>query len=435
MITPGDTVGVGLSGGADSVALTHFLFVNKEKLGIKKIVAVHLNHGIRGAEAYRDEKFAEQFCKSLGIEFLKFSADIPKESEKTGESIEECARRIRYACFEKANCDKFATAHNLNDNAETVIFNLARGSSVSGICGIPYVRNNYIRPLLDCTRAEIEKYIAENNLEYVVDSTNLCDDYTRNKIRRNILPILFEINPAFDKSFLRCISSLKSSADYIDEVSQNILEKTKCDRGYDCSVFENTHDAVRLNVIHKILISENIGNVSREHIISVDKIIRNGGSVSLPGGKNINSEQKILFFGKIDEPEYFERKTETECSEPIITPIGTFKIFVNIKKDLQILNKEVLEDSIDCDKISGDLILRNRKDGDSVKLRRRKVTKSLKKLFNEAKIPVSARKRLLILADSEGIVWIEGFGVCERCKINEKTEKSIMLKRVGDNND
>ena len=151
MMSDCETLGIGLSGGADSVCLAHIMCANKELLGIKKLKGIHIHHGIRGDEADRDLEFSRDFCEKLGIDFVSYYADVPKEAEKTGESIEECARRIRYSFFENSGCDKIATAHNLNDNMETFIFNFSRGASLSGLCGIPYVRDIYIRPLLrDC---------------------------------------------------------------------------------------------------------------------------------------------------------------------------------------------------------------------------------------------------------------------------------------------
>ena len=215
MIVPDSVVGVGFSGGADSVALLHFLSKNKEKLKIKELKAVHIHHGIRGEEADRDLQFAQEFCKTNSIEFVSFYKNIPLIVDETGESVEECARRVRYECFETVQCDVFATAHNLNDNVETFILNLARGTALSGLCGIPYKRDKYIRPLLDCTREEIEEYVEKNGLHFVIDSTNLSDDYTRNRIRHSVLPQLFSINPSFDKAFAKCIESVNFSNDFI----------------------------------------------------------------------------------------------------------------------------------------------------------------------------------------------------------------------------
>lgn len=428
MISAGDTVGVGLSGGADSVALTHFLYNNREKLLIKELKAVHVHHGIRGDEADRDMEFAESFCESLGIELLSFKADIPAEAARTGESVEECARRVRYDCFKKAGCDKFATAHNLNDNAETFFFNLARGTSLTGLTGIPYVRDFYIRPLLDCTRNEIEEYIKENGLSFVTDSTNLSDDYTRNKIRHNILPLFFELNPSFDKAFSRCLESLYNAKEYIEDETEELYLKSKKDGFFDCSVFKDEREAVRFSAIRMILKSENVKDISYEHIKAVDNIIKNGGAANLPKA-SVLSERQRLYFKVPEIPECFEMRIS---SENVRTPIGSFKIKAYCQKDLQNLNKRVLDNLIDCDKITSNLVLRNRRDGDSVRLYGRNGTKTLKKLFNERKIPVSKRPGIAILSDDNGIIWLEGFGVSERARPSGETKKYLYLERAGE---
>lgn len=430
MISKGDTVGVGLSGGADSVALFHILVSNKEKLGIHKIKGIHIHHGIRGEEADRDLEFSKSLCEKFNVEFMPYYANIPAEAEKTGESIEECARRIRYDFFLKSDCTKIATAHNLNDNMETVIFNMARGTSISGLCGIPYVRENYIRPLLDCTRNEIEDYLKENSLDFVTDSTNLCDDYTRNKIRHNILPQLFEINPTFDKSFSNCVASVRLSNDYILQSATQLFEKSKTDFGYDCSVFENCHNAVKNQVVSLILKEQNVPNITKKYIDAVSHIIENGGTANLGGNVTANAERKKLFFGEIENVDFFCIKAENHNCE-IKTPVGIIKLECLFKKDLQNLNKENMDFLLDCDKILGELSVRNRIDGDVYQPAGR-INKKLKKLFNEEKISVIERSKMLVLSDECGIVWTEFFGVAERVKVKNNTEKCIKISVVGE---
>ena len=432
MIPTGCTLGVGLSGGADSVCLAHILLNNKEKLGIAVLKAIHIHHGIRGEEADRDLEFCRDFCEKNGIEFVVFKADVPAQAQETGESLEECARRIRYGFFEKSGCDVIATAHNLNDNIETFIFNLSRGSSLSGLCGIPFVRDIYIRPLLDCSRKEIEEYIKKNNLQYITDSTNLCDDYTRNKIRHNIVPLLFELNPSFENAFSKCNESLNDSKEYIYSCAVDLLQKSRCDGYYDCSVFENEHMALKNQVISLILKENNAKNISREHINGVSNLLPKGGSVDVCGNVTVNIERKKMFFGKLTKTEDFEQAFDLN-SENIVTPYGEYEIKICTKKDLQIINKQDIDNFIDCDKISTNAIVRNRRDGDSYQLPKRP-NKSLKKLFNEKKIENRSRGEMLILSDDNGIIWTEFFGVSGRCKTDKDTKTYIKISKVGKNN-
>lgn len=430
MISTGDTVGVGLSGGADSVALLHILATNKDKLHIKKLIAVHVHHGIRGDEADRDAEFSKKLCENLGVEFVLFNINVPAEAEKTGESLEECARRLRYECFEKVECEKLATAHNLNDNAETFIFNLARGASLSGLCGVPYTRDKYIRPLLDCTRYEIEEYIKENNLEFVTDTTNLCDDYTRNKIRHNILPLLYELNPSFDKAFSKCTDSVRLAEDFISQSAKEKLNLSKKDDYYDCSFFENCHNAVKNQIISLILKEQKVKDISREYVSAVSHIIENGGKASLGGNITAFAERKKLYFNEPLRAEDFEISLKIK-SQQLQTPWGVYSVNIKEKKDLQKLNIKNIDKFIDCDKISGDVFARNRRDGDIYKPANRG-TKTLKKLFNESKTPVCDRSKMLILTDNEGIIWTELFGASEKYKADKATEKFVEIIKLGD---
>ena len=432
MISKGSTVGIGLSGGADSICLAHILLKNKERLGIKELKAIHIHHGIRGDEADRDMEFCREFCKNNGIDFICHKADVPCEAQKTGESIEECARRIRYGFFKASGCDVIATAHNLNDNIETFIFNLSRGAALSGLCGIPYVRDIYVRPLLDCSRIEIEEYIKENNLEFVTDSTNLSDDYTRNKIRHNIVPMLFELNPSFDKAFSKCNDSLNSSKDFIMSVALDLLQKSRCDGYYDCSIFENEHRALKNQIVSLILKENNAKNISREHIEAVISVMENGGSVDVCGSVTVNVERKKIFFGKASPTECFEIKF-ARSDKKIVTPYGEYEINFYSQKDLQNVNKKDINSLIDCDKLSDDAIFRNRRDGDSYQLPNRP-NKTLKKLFNENQTDNRRRGEMLMLSDNEGIVWTEFFGVAGRCKPDKNTKTYIKISKVGKNN-
>lgn len=430
MISRGDKIGVGVSGGADSVSLLCFLVKNKVLLGIESITAVHVNHSIRGEEADRDMLFTESICERLGVECKSVTVDVPKEAEKTGESTETCARRLRYEIFESFGFDKFATAHNLNDRMETFFFNLARGASSEGLLSIPYVRGIYIRPLLDVTRAEIEEYLTENGLTYITDSTNNCDDYTRNKIRHFLIPQMYELNPSFQKSFLKCERSLEADNSYMNEEAELLLNSCRKGNAYYTEKLKNAHEVLRFRAISKIMKEQNVKNISREHIELVNHIILHGGFASVCGN-TAKCERGVLSFGKTENISDFE-VIVNDFTDSVKTPCGDFKIRNFAKKDLQNINKHTFYNLIDCDKIIGRLKIRSRISGEGVKLYNRKITKTLKGLFNEKKIPVSKRREIAIAADDEGIVWLEGFGVSERCAVSSETVSAIEFIRIGD---
>ncbi|MBR2876507.1 MAG: tRNA lysidine(34) synthetase TilS, partial [Clostridia bacterium] len=228
MLKNGSKIIVGLSGGADSVCLLHFLHSVKDEYNLT-ICAAHVNHGIRGEEAVSDSEFAREMANSLNIEFKLSEVDCIEEAELHNETVEEAGRRLRYEFFDSLRTqesDVIATAHNCNDNAETVIFNVSRGSALNGAKGIPPKRDDrIIRPLIFCTRAEIEGYCEENNLSYVTDSTNLSDDYTRNRIRHIIIPELEKINPQAVTAFSRFTEGVRSDCDYLDSVALEAYTK------------------------------------------------------------------------------------------------------------------------------------------------------------------------------------------------------------------
>ena len=200
MIKQGDRVIVGLSGGADSVALLCVLLELKDELGIT-LSAVHINHCLRGAESDSDELFCQKLCAEKEIDFTAHRIDVKSYCEQNKIGTEEGARALRYSIFEAADpTAKIATAHTLSDNVETVIMNLARGSALDGLCGIPPVRGRIIRPIIDCSRSDVEAFLAKLGQSYVTDSTNLTDDYSRNRVRHNVIPILKQLNPELERS-------------------------------------------------------------------------------------------------------------------------------------------------------------------------------------------------------------------------------------------
>ena len=230
LLEKGDVVTVALSGGADSVSLLYALLAVSDELGIT-VNAAHLNHSIRGEEAERDQQFVTNLCKKLKVELFCEKRDVPAFAKENGLSLELAARKVRYEFLEGVAQGKVATAHTASDNLETMIFNLARGTSLKGLSGIPVKRGIYIRPLILCTRQNVEDYCKENEISFVTDSTNLSDDYSRNKIRHNVIPVLKEINCAAEESALRTSFGIAEDISYLESASQEILFKNFDDNG------------------------------------------------------------------------------------------------------------------------------------------------------------------------------------------------------------
>lgn len=434
MLDKTDSVIVGFSGGADSVCLLHIMNSLKATYGYS-LKAVHINHGIRGEEANADEAFARGFCESLDIPFQVFRFDCVNEAKSSKETLEECGRRLRYESFNKA-CginSKIATAHNANDNAETVIFNITRGTTVKGICGIPFNRDNIIRPLLTCSRKEIEGYCNENDLRFVTDSTNSSVEYTRNKIRHLILPVLEEINPAYLSSFNSLSYNGKAVSDFLTLNSNKLLAECKInDFEYNRKLLVSAEKAV----VYELLFSEFYEysglKLDNKKIKALYSLLFERGRLQLYGNIFAEVKKDYLRFYKTDKS-YFNTNILISDFPIEINTGGYYVGFEKIGNYSKIVNQICDADVIDCNTVSGNLVLRTRQAGDKFTFNKRNVTKSLKKLFTEENIPIELRDKIPVISDDNGIVWVFGFGVTKRCCASEHCDNIILVR--GKNND
>lgn len=412
LIPYGERVTVALSGGADSVALLHMLVSLRDELEIT-VAAAHFNHMIRGVEADRDEAFSRELCKTLGVPFTAGRGDVPKYSAEKKIGLEEAARELRYSFLE--SCDGLiATAHTASDNLETVLFNLTRGTGLSGLCGIPPKRGRFIRPLLLCSRGDIERYCAENGLSYVTDSTNLSEEYTRNKIRRKIVPLLKEINPSVTEAVTRTVAALSEEADFLNVHTSEYLSENITDAGLKISNLP--HPAVAKAAFAAYALKSAGIRLESTHIDALYRLSLGGGRTSLPENHTAFVQNGLLKIEKIDtEPE--------KCIYRVSTRRQINDLFTNGKK----VNNLLLKNSLDCDKIIGKSVLRTRLPGDSIRLAGRGCTKTLKKLYNEMKLSPAVRDTLPVMADERGVVWICGIGVAERCSVTKKTKQITVI--------
>lgn len=432
MLPCGATVIVGLSGGADSVCLLHVLSQLQNEYGVE-IVASHVNHGIRGDEAKRDADFSRKFAESLNLAFELLNVNCIEEAKKNNETVEEAGRRLRYAFWDSLATEKsvIATAHNSNDNVETVIFNLARGSALNGAKGIPPKRGNIIRPLILCTRNEIEGYCEENKLQFVTDSTNLSDDYTRNRIRHFVLPELEKINPAFLEAFSRFSASANEDACFLDELASEKLKQAQIEENvYDVSVLNAFPTAIKNRVILKAITKFSKETPDNKKLCAVLDSVKAEAKVQLY--KNCYCETKdgkLRFFEDGNNNyEAFEEEVKIPI-EDFSQIFGGFLIESKIFTNDSVKNGGFLLDNlIDCDTINGNLTLRTRREGDKITLLKRNVTKSLKKLFIEENVKREERDIVPVLTDEHGVVWVYGFGVNKRNAVNENTKKIMALK-------
>jgi len=433
MLPDGCSVVAGFSGGADSVTLTHFLWRYSREHGIS-LTAAHVNHMLRGEEADRDERFAAEWCGERGINVKVLRADVRAEAARKSEGLEECGRNIRYSFFRSLSGvnGRIATAHTLSDSAETVIMNLAKGAGRRGLCGIPPVRGAIVRPLTCITRGEVEYYCGFYGLRYVTDSTNLGDEYGRNKVRHNVVPVLKNINPGFESAVSRTQELMRRDEDYFEKKAVKLLSDAEKGRGYDAGVLRGAEFPVLSRAVAKLLADSGSGRFGFGHIEAAVKIINDGnGSVTVPGGIQCTVGGNTLFV-TAEKPAQRQcwrvrlSLPETRLPDGRIFSVG--KIEAGDMKNKEKFHYLSFNNLINYDTIltTGSFV-RSRASGDIFKPAGRGVTKKVKKLFNEAKIPPFERNKVAMLECGGKIVWIEGFGASAEACVTSGTKNAAQI--------
>ena len=272
---------VGLSGGADSVMLLLLLLKIKSSVCDFPLVAVHINHMIRGIEADRDENFSKSLCRSLGVEFRSISLNVPEIAKEQGISIEEAARNARYSTFfdiieADSRISTIAVAHNATDNLETVIFNMMRGSGLSGICGIPPVRDNIIRPLIYSSKKEITSALDVAGIDYVTDSTNTDVQYTRNYIRHEIVPRLCALNEAPEAMVTRMCLNLRDDNEYMSREADRIIVSSMQDAGIPSVALSGIPKSLFYRVLLKMVAKKSATRPEKTHVDAIYDLLSGG---------------------------------------------------------------------------------------------------------------------------------------------------------------
>lgn len=447
MLEKGDRVVVGLSGGADSSALLEALYLLKEQYSLS-LFAAHINHGIRGEEADNDEAFAESLAKQRDIPFLCLKADAPAYAKEHRIGLEEAGRRIRYDYFEScAKGGKIATAHTLSDNAETVLLHLSRGAGTKGLCGIPPVRGNIIRPLIECSRDEVEDFCKKRGLDFVTDSTNLCDDYSRNFIRNNIMPLFKKLNPGFERAVSRSAAVAAGEQGFIERAAQKALS--------DCAEKPFPQDAqntiVSLDTAKLLSLDEGLRmrvlklfleGLFKKSTVDYSLVSRLNDSLDTGKAVNLRDGKKAVFKDgrltvacqKDPLPQPFYKKIDLSKGDAVIFAKGKR---VEIRRGekfekaeingCQKINSLLSYNVLDRDKISNTVILRTRLSGDKITLKKRGCTKTLKKLWNEKKFTEKQRQSFLILESDSALVLSEPDGVNVGYEADKNTKNILSV--------
>lgn len=394
MFSRGDKVCVGLSGGADSVCLLYCLYLLKEMLGIE-IIAAHVNHGIRG-EAGEDAKYCKKLCEELGVEFYLKEVKIKEISKALRIGEEEAGRKVRYSFFnEVCSGGKIATAHNRNDNVETVIMRLVRGTGLNGLCGIKHVNGNIVRPILDVDRSDIEGFVKECGLEHVTDRTNFEEVYTRNKIRLRVIPYIKEnINPSVVESINANISGYNDDADYLNQMAAKAFDEhvSEEDGIYRIKAQElsKEHIAIQKRVIINVFgkLGEDEDGLSSDNVNTIIGLIgkESGKMFSLRDKCFVVSGDDLIAFNKQTSSRYdysFEKVVEKE----IVNNGYVCYIPVSDANNIQI---------------------RTRKNGDIVRIDEC-THKKLNDLFREKNVPKELRDSIEVICVNDEIVMVPGF--------------------------
>ena len=424
----GKRICVAVSGGEDSVALLHYLNALKEEYGYQ-LSAVHCEHGIRGEESIEDMRFVEDLCKAWDIPLYLFQEDCPARAKRDKESLETAARNFRYECFSQlvreGKAYVIATAHHKNDEAETVLFRLARGTSLGGMSAMKEESGYLLRPFLGWTKGEITAYITKNSLAYREDKTNFSLEATRNKIRLEILSKLEEAIPGATENILRFAKQAEEADEVLYALAKELLEETEEDYFIRFCDKKPIFTRAALMALKGLGLNKDYTSVHLDGVFQLQYLER-GATLDLP--KDIRAEKGI-------EGVYMYRKKEEVY--PPLSEEKPFSLdgFDGGRYEVILSNVPIMDGErglealrFDREKLPKDTVFRFRKDGDKIKAFGGD-TKSLKKLFNERKIPVSERAYLPLIAEKDGsmVYAVCGVEISSQLKVDEGTKEVLYI--------
>lgn len=388
LISPGDRVICAVSGGADSMALLMGLYLLQKKLNIT-LEAAHFNHGLRGTESDEDEAFVRNFCDGLSIPFHCGAGKVIPGKK----GLEAAAREARYRYLTSLG-GKLATAHTANDNAETVLMHLIRGTGLKGLGAIAPCRDGIIRPMLSITREQLLDFLDEYHVEYRTDSSNLGDEFLRNRLRHHVMPLLEQENPRLAEN----LSSMALRLRLDEEALQSLAVRKE---PLLVSELAQQPAAVRYRILEHFLKENGVPEPEADHLLQADSLIFSqnpSAKLMLPGKLLLYRQYDRLFCGRTQEP-----PEERQLSCPGVTEFGDYTLTCEQAEDLT--------NSKECFTVTvqGTLTVRSRRSGDEIRLSGG--TKSLKKLYIDQKIPASLRPFVPVVTDENGVVGVYGIGV------------------------
>ena len=439
-LNKGETVAVGLSGGEDSVCLLDVLYKEKENLGID-LVAINVEHGIRGESSVKDSEFCQKLCDGYGIKLYRYTVDAPKLVKEKGYTLEQAARILRYDCFfdciGKGLCDKVAVAHHASDQAETVLFNILRGSATTGAKGISAFSydGKVIRPLLNVTKDDIKKYVAENGLKYVTDESNDDTNFTRNALRLKVFPVLNELFPNCESAIVRFAAASAADDEYLYNAAKNHVKTANnfCTiaTGIDYPLFSRA----------VILAFKHLGfdrDYETSHVEAVYSLCTNqtGKKVDLPHGLYAIRER--------DHVKIAKKRTKTAVNRPIAQLLAVKGALETSEKHVlsfdgvNIVFERVPRENVtfgdglyfDIDKVPYNAVFRYRKAGD-VFTKFNGQTVTLKKYLTDKKVPADEKKDVIVLANDETVYLIVNLEISSSIRIDKSTKNIVKLTYVN----
>ncbi len=461
MLGKDDKVIAGISGGADSVCLLCVLKDLQLRYGFS-LEAVHVNHMLRGAEAEEDARFTKELCRQMQVPCTVYAYPVADLARKQGRSVEEMGRIVRYRAFcqrlLETGFNKIAVAHQMDDQAETMLWNLFRGGGLRGLAAmgpvsrIPFAKEaeqgRLIRPLLCLERKEIEACLKERGLPFRTDATNLEDGYTRNKIRRHVLSyVKEEILPSVSANMERSAEQFARIRDFLDKTAENALELygTVTEEGLRLSLdgLEKLDPAIQRELVRVCLsrTGESMRDITMQHIESVMALAKGatGKQLCLPKGRRVmKSYGDLIFTGEKKQTGLDDPKKSSPTELDVLIP-GSYLIpesgekLVFTKKSF--VQREKIPDSqytkwFDYDKIRSPLKLRGRKPGDYLTVNGDGGTKKLKDYLIDCKYPRHLRDRLILIAEGSHVLWVPGLRISEAYKITKETRTILEIKRI-----
>jgi len=443
MLQPGERVLVAISGGVDSIVLLHLLYELREELKIDLVVA-HLDHRLRAAESRADAEFVAAEVKKLGLPLILEARDVSAYAEEQSLSLEEAAREVRYHFLEgaaaKVKADKVALGHQQNDLVETLLINLIRGAGLAGLRGMALVRGKYIRPLIECSRVEIEAFAREQRLEYRQDRTNLEYKYLRNRIRLELLPLLEDYRPNVAARLARTARMLGEAADYLEGHARERLEELVLSEGEDSLVLDRQRLLKEEPILRAFILREavrrargTLRDIEFTHLEKMLELIEGGrlrAELHLPGGLRFRRLGERLSFtsttalGEEAAPQAFE--FSLQLGENLFHELGWRFILEGVEPLLK-FDEDPLRELIDRDRIEEPLFIRSWRPGDRFRPLGMAGTKKLQDLFIDEKVPPRERERVPLLCDQRGIIWVVGLRLSEDYKVTEKTKRALLI--------